>query len=120
MAKLAITSNQKTTIIDAIDADLEATYAEGVEVPGSPATPVLAAMDTYADPAKITPAMKIAIKDYARQLVAALIKRLGITGPLQAPAFVSGGITVTINYRKSDGVSNGTLTFTNGVLTAQT
>lgn len=113
MAKLAISPAQKTTVVDAVDTHLQNAFAEGVEV--LPSTPVLDPMQFYAT--RLTSPMQTQTKDTFRLVVAALIKVLGITGPLTAPAFQAGGLTTAITYKKSDGVTNGTLTFTNGILT---
>ena len=49
------------------------------------------------------------VKDSFKISLAALMHSMGLPG-----------LTTTIDYRKSDGSTNGTLTFVNGILTAST
>jgi hypothetical protein len=122
MAKLRITDAQKTGIIDPIDADLHAAFNEGVDTATVVTVlPMMTKYDTLTDqvaPPTDTRTGQQSVRDIFRQMMAAIIAVLGITGPFAAGAFVAGQ-SVTISYKKSDG-STGTMTFTNGILTANT
>lgn len=111
---LSITDAQAVNVVDAVDAHIEDAFAAGVDAPSYPA--LLDAMTEYTS---LSSSQKAGVKDVFRQVVAAIAKTLGITGPFAAGAFTTGQ-TVVISYMKADGVTTGTLTFTNGVLTAST
>jgi hypothetical protein len=117
MAKLDISSSQKTTVIDPLDAYLQSAMAEGVQVTGG--TPqVLSPLKLFAN---LPTAIRQQTRDSYRMVFAALIKMLGIDKPLTAPSQVSGYVsgTVTIPLRRLTDVTGtqGSLTFTDGVLT---
>lgn len=114
MAKLSLTDIQKTGILDVLDTHLDNAEGEGISAPSYPT-----AVDPMTGYTDFTTAQKTALKSTWKHVVGALIKVLGITGAFAAGAFVTGQ-TVVISYRKSDGVSNGTLTFTNGILVSST
>lgn len=107
MATLAITDSQKTLILDAFRTYVELALAEGTDAPSFPgAVPPMAIYLT-----QLSVSDRAAIKDTWCQIVAALIKALGVDAPI-------GGLDASISYIKGDGISVGTLTFTNGILTA--
>ncbi|WNM70155.1 hypothetical protein [Myxococcus phage Mx1] len=106
---LPISDTQAAQLIGPIDADLEAAFLEGVAA----SAPVLDPLPSYS---QLTMEQRATVRDVFRQVVAALVKRLNVQKPLPTP--VAG--TVTINYRKSDGITNGTMTFTDGILTGHT
>lgn len=119
---LNITDEQRTTIIEPIDTELQSAFDGGVASPGDATT--LPRMTMYEDMTEaISPTDprtgQQATKDIFRSLVAAMLTAMGIKRPFAAGAFVTGQ-TVTIGYRKADGVTIGSLTFTDGILTDNT
>lgn len=77
MAALSITDNQKTTIIDPIDAMLDSAFTSGVTAPSTPS--VLPKMDRYAS---LASADRLAVRVAFKQVVAALIKAINVDTPL--------------------------------------
>lgn len=109
MAKLLLTIAQSSNVITPIDEHLENALAEGVMAVTQEIVPP---MEKYAT---LETTQKTGVKNTFRQIVAALIKTLNITGQFAPGAFTSG-LTTTVGFKKQDG-TNGVLTFTNGVLT---
>lgn len=109
MAKLIITADQETGIVS-LEGDLEQAFTFGVE--NNLAVPVLDPMPLYDDPDVQTE--KQGIKDPFKSLIAAMMVALNITQGLPI------GLTTTVVLAKLTTLgSNGSLTFTDGILTAK-
>lgn len=103
MAKLFLTAPQAAQIA-LQDANLQEAFLEGTEAPGQPdLLPLMEKFDSL--PADV----QKTVRDTFTAPLAAFMQAMGLPG-----------LTTTINYRKSDGTTNGVLTFTNGILTAST
>lgn len=105
MAALVLTAPQ-VALLTTIQNNLSDAQTFGVDGPGSP-PPVL---DPLKDYDKVKAADKLA---GVKAISAGFAAYMAATG-------VGGGLTTTINYVKSGGAGDGTLTFTNGVLTGAT
>lgn len=81
------------------DANLQTIFAEGSN----------AGLGPIEDYTELSAEHQQLTKDTFKQALAAFMAALGLPG-----------LTVTVDYRKSDGTTNGTLTFTNGILTGST
>lgn len=103
MSKLSLTSGQVTQL-STTDTNLQKAFAEGTTGPGP--VDVLSAIDKYSS---LDATYQQITKDTFKMALAAFMASMGLPG-----------ITTTVNYRKSDGVTNGTLTFVNGILTSST
>lgn len=105
MAALILTAPQ-VALLTTIQSNLTDALTDGINGPGSP-PPVIDPLDGFA---KVKSADKVAgVKAIATGFAAYMVA-----------AGVGGGLTTVINYAKAAGGGDGTLTFTNGVLTAAT
>lgn len=95
---LALTAGQQASLTT-IDSNMQSAFSDGTT------PPVLAPIDGYA---KLDADMQKLTKDTFKLALAAYMAAMGMPG-----------LTTVINYTKQD-MSPGTLTFTNGILTAST
>jgi hypothetical protein len=108
--KLILTADQETGIV-ALEGDLEAAFAFGVEnqVPEQ----VLGPMPLYSDPA--VQAVKQGVKDPFKSLIAAMMVALNIKRALPT------GLSTTVTLAKiTPSGTIGSLTFIDGILVAKT
>jgi len=107
--KLIITADQEAGIL-ALEGDLEQAFSYGVE--NNLAVSVLDPMPLYDDPA--VQAVKQSVKDPFKSLIAAMMVALNIDEGFPP------GLTTVVTLAKLTALgSTGSLTFTNGVLTAK-
>lgn len=103
MSKLTLNAGQVTQLTTQ-DSNLQQAFADGTQGPGP--TDVLSPINGYQ---RLSTDLQKLTRDTFKMTLAAFMVAMGLPG-----------LTTTVNYRKSDGVSNGTLTFTNGILTSST
>lgn len=102
MAKLTVTTSQKT-LVNALDALLEEALAEGVQ--DGALVEVVQPLSHYTDLDSAT--IRPSVRDSYRSVFAAYVS-------------ACAGLTTTVPLAKlTGGGSNGSLTFTNGILTAK-
>jgi hypothetical protein len=108
--KLIITADQETGIV-ALEGDLEAAFAFGVE--NQISQPVLDPMPLYSTPA--VQAVKQGVKDPFKSLIAAMMVALNIKRALPT------GLSTTVTLAKlTPSGTTGLLTFIDGILVAKT
>ncbi len=113
MAKLDITANQKTLVLDTTNTGLESSFAEGVQTPGP--TPAYDEMKFYAD--RLRTADKVVIKNTFLQVFAAFIKAMGF----DQPGVGTAGTPIVIPLAPLTGLgSSGSLTIVGGLIVAHT
>lgn len=102
MAKLTLTAAQVVQLATQ-DTSMQSAFSDGVDGPGGD---ILSPFEGYSD---LKSSLQTLTKDTFKSALASFMVAMGLPGQ-----------STTISYRKSDGVTNGTMTFVNGILVSST
>lgn len=112
MAALDITSNQKTLILDPVDATIDSAFADGVQIP--PSTAVLAPLTGYKT--RLATAYKVLSRDSFRSVLAAFAATMGF----DKPGLGTAATPVVVPLAKiTGGGTDGSLTIVGGLIVAR-